>query len=165
MEILGLNGVPDAGDEFVVVSDEKKARDVAEFRKVLDSQQAKQQSSVRGYVCRDWARSEKDSQYHHQGRCSGPLEAIGSLQKLGTDEVEVSVIASGVGGISDGAHLATTSRAMVIGFNTRADKSARVLEDESLKLRYYNVIYDVIDDTKAIMGGMLGRKSGRKLLA
>ena len=161
VEILGLNGVPDAGDEFVVVSDEKKARDVAEFRKVRlkDSQQAKQQSSMLEGMFAGIGRDQKKIlNVIIKADVRGSLEAIiGSLQKLGTDEVEVNVIASGVGGISEtDAHLATTSRAMVIGFNTRADKSARdILENESLQLRYYNVIYDVIDDTKAIMGGML----------
>ena len=161
VEILGLNGVPDAGDEFVVVSDEKKARDVAEFRKVRlkDSQQAKQQSSMLEGMFAGIGRDQKKIlNVIIKADVRGSLEAIiGSLQKLGTDEVEVNVIASGVGGISEtDAHLATTSSAMVIGFNTRADKSARdILENESLQLRYYNVIYDVIDDTKAIMGGML----------
>ena len=161
VEILGLNGVPDAGDEFVVVSDEKKARDVAEFRKarLKDSQQAKQQSSmIEGMFAGIGRDQKKNLNVIIKADVRGSLEAIiGSLQKLGTDEVEVNVIASGVGGISEtDAHLATTSRAMVIGFNTRADKSARdILENESLQLRYYNVIYDVIDDTKAIMGGML----------
>ena len=161
VEILGLNGVPDAGDEFVVVSDEKKARDVAEFRKVRlkDSQQAKQQSSMLEGMFAGIGRDQKKIlNVIIKADVRGSLEAIiGSLQKLGTDEVEVNVIASGVGGISEtDAHLATTSRAMVIGFNTRADKSARdILENESLQLRYYNVIYDVIDDAKAIMGGML----------
>ena len=161
VEILGLNGVPDAGDEFVVVSDEKKARDVAEFRKVRlkDSQQAKQQSSMLEGMFAGIGRDQKKIlNVIIKADVRGSLEAIiGSLQKLGTDEVEVNVIASGVGGISEtDAHLATTSRAMVIGFNTRADKSARdILENESLQLRYYNVIYDVIGDTKAIMGGML----------
>ena len=161
VEILGLSGVPDAGDEFVVVSDEKEARDVAEFRKVRlkDSQQVKQQSSMLESMFAGIGRDQKKIlNVIIKADVRGSLEAIiGSLQKLGTDEVEVNVIASGVGGISEtDAHLAVTSRAMVIGFNTRADKSARdILENESLQLRYYNVIYDVIDDTKAIMGGML----------
>ena len=161
VEILGLNGVPDAGDEFVVVSDEKEARDVAEFRKVRlkDNQQAKQQSSMLEGMFAGIGRDQKKIlNVIIKADVRGSLEAIiGSLQKLGTDEVEVNVIASGVGGISEtDAHLATTSRAMVIGFNARADKSARdILENESLQLRYYNVIYNVIDDTKAIMGGML----------
>ncbi|HBW83221.1 MAG TPA: translation initiation factor IF-2 [Gammaproteobacteria bacterium] len=161
VEILGLNGVPDAGDEFVVVTDEKKARDVAEFRKdrLRDSQQAKQQSSMLEGMFAGIGRDQKKIlNVIIKTDVRGSLEAIiGSLQKLGTDEVEVNVVASGVGGISEtDAHLATTSRAMVIGFNTRADKSARdIVENEGLKVRYYNVIYDVIDDAKAIMGGML----------
>ena len=88
----------------------------------------------------------------------GSLEAIiGSLQKLGNEEVDVNVVAASVGGISEtDAHLATTSTAMIIGFNVRADKVARdIVENEGLQLRYYNVIYDVIDDAKAILGGML----------
>ena len=88
----------------------------------------------------------------------GSLEAISSsLQKLSTDEVEVAIIGSGVGGVSENdAHLAETSKAIIIGFNVRADKTALdIVESEGLQLRYYNVIYDVIDDTKVIMGGLL----------
>lgn len=161
VEILGLNGVPEAGDEFVVVADEKKAREVAEFRTVRtkDSMQAKQQSG------------KLESMFAHIGKdelkvmnvvlktdVRGSLEAIvSSLAKLGNDEVEVRVISSGVGGISEtDVHLAVTSQAMIIGFNVRADKSARtIVENEGLQMRYYNVIYDVIDDAKAILGGML----------
>jgi len=161
VEILGLNGVPEAGDEFIVVPDEKKAREVAEFRteRHKDSLQAKQQAA------------KVDSMFAHIGKdevkvlhvilktdVRGSLEAISaSLAKLGNGEVEVRVVSAGVGGISEtDAHLATTSRAMVVGFNVRADKSARtILENEGLQLRYYNVIYDVIDDAKAILGGML----------
>lgn len=161
VEILGLNGVPEAGDEFIVVPDEKKAREVAEFRteRHKDSLQAKQQAA------------KVDSMFAHIGKdevkvlhvilktdVRGSLEAISaSLAKLGNEEVEVRVVSAGVGGISEtDAHLAATSRAMVVGFNVRADKSARtILENEGLQLRYYNVIYDVIDDAKAILGGML----------
>lgn len=161
VEILGLNGVPEAGDDFVVVTDEKKAREVAEFRRTRhkDSIQAKQQSNM------------VESMFAGIGKPNlsifnvilktdvrGSLEAIvGSLRKLNTDEVEINVVGSGVGGISEtDAHLAATSKAMLIGFNVRADKSARdIVENEGLQLRYYNVIYDVIDDAKAIMGGML----------
>jgi translation initiation factor IF-2 len=93
-----------------------------------------------------------------KGDVRGSVEAIvSSLQKLGTEEVEVNVVSSGVGGITEtDAHLAATSRAMIIGFNVRADKAARdVVETEGLEMRYYNVIYDVIDDAKALMSGML----------
>ncbi len=161
VEILGLNGVPEAGDEFVVVADEKKAREIAEFRRTRqkDSLQASQQSNL---VENMFAGIGKENlsvfNIIIKTDVRGSLEAIvGSLQKLNTEEVEVNVVASGVGGISEtDVHLAATSKAMIIGFNVRADKSSRdIVENEGLQLRYYNVIYDVIDDVKAIMGGML----------
>ena len=161
VEILGLNGVPEAGDEFVVVADEKKAREIAEFRRTRhkDSLQASQQSNL---VENMFAGIGKENlsvfNIIIKTDVRGSLEAIvGSLQKLNTEEVEVNIVASGVGGISEtDAHLAATSKATVIGFNVRADKSSRdIIENEGLQLRYYNVIYDVIDDTKAIMSGML----------
>lgn len=161
VEILGLNGVPEAGDEFVVVADEKKAREITEFRRTRhkDSLQASQQSNL---VENMFAGIGKENlsvfNIIIKTDVRGSLEAIvGSLQKLNTEEVEVNVVASGVGGISEtDAHLAATSKAMIIGFNVRADKSSRdIIENEGLQLRYYNVIYDVIDDAKAIMSGML----------
>lgn len=161
VEILGLNGVPEAGDEFVVVTDEKKARDIAEFRRTRhkDTLQAKQQSNLVETMF-DGLGKEKLSVFNIilKTDVRGSLEAIvGSLRKLNTEEVEVNIVASGVGGISEtDAHLAATSKAMIVGFNVRADKTARdIVENEGLQLRYYNVIYDVIDDAKAIMGGML----------
>ncbi|MFT6094291.1 MAG: translation initiation factor IF-2 [Pseudohongiellaceae bacterium] len=161
VEVLGLNGVPEAGDDFVVVTDEKKAREVAEFRRTRhkDSLQAKQQSSMVENMFEGLGKPEKGIfNVIIKTDVRGSLEAIvGSLHKLGTDEVAVNVVGSGVGGISEtDVHLAATSKAMIIGFNTRADKSARdIVDNEGLQLRYYNVIYDVIDDVKAIMGGML----------
>jgi len=161
VEILGLNGVPEAGDEFVVVTDEKKAREIAEFRRTRqkDSLQASQQSNL---VENMFAGIGKENlsvfNIIIKADVRGSLEAIaGSLQKLNTEEVEVNVVASGVGGISEtDVHLAATSKAMIIGFNVRADKSSRdIIESEGLQLRYYNVIYDVIDDVKAIMSGLL----------
>ena len=161
VEILGLNGVPNAGDEFVVVTDEKKAREVAEFRRERhrDSYQAKQQSTMMESMFTAIGRDNKQIlNVILKADVRGSLEAIStSLQKLNTDEVEVNIVASGVGGISENdAHLAETSKAMIIGFNVRADKTALdIAENEGLQLRYYNVIYDVIDDTKVIMGGLL----------
>ena len=161
VEILGLNGVPNAGDEFVVVTDEKKAREVAEFRRERhrDSRQAKQQSATMETMFTGIGRDNKQIlNVILKADVRGSLEAIStSLQKLSTDEVEVNIVASGVGGISENdAHLAETSKAMIIGFNVRADKAALdIAENEGLQFRYYNVIYDVIDDTKVIMGGLL----------
>ena len=161
VEVLGLNGVPDAGDEFVVVTDEKSARDVAKFRleRQKDSQLAKQQSGMIENMFSGLGSNEKKVfNLILKADVRGSLEAItASLQKLATDEVGINIVGGSVGGISENdAHLAATSNAMVFGFNVRADKAARdVIENEALQLRYYNVIYDVIDDAKQIMGGML----------
>ena len=161
VEVLGLNGVPDAGDEFVVVTDEKSARDVAKFRleRQRDSQLAKQQSGMIENMFSGLGSNEKKVfNLILKADVRGSLEAItASLQKLATDEVGINIVGGSVGGISENdAHLAATSNAMVFGFNVRADKAARdVIENEALQLRYYNVIYDVIDDAKQIMGGML----------
>ena len=161
VEILGLNGVPEAGDDFLVVADEKKAKEVAELRRTRHkaSQQAKQQANMIETMFAGLGK-EKVNVFNViiKTDVRGSLEAIaGSLQKLNTEEVRVNVVGSGVGGISEtDAHLAATSKAMIIGFNVRADRSARdIVENEGLQLRYYNVIYDVIDDATAIMGGML----------
>ncbi len=161
VEILGLNGVPEAGDDFVVVADEKKAREVAEFRRTRhkDNLHTKQQSSLVENMFAGIGKPEKGIlNVIIKTDVRGSLEAIvGSLHKLGTEEVGVNVVGSGVGGITEtDVHLAATSKAMIIGFNSRADKSARdIVENEGLQLRYYSVIYDVIDDVKAILGGML----------
>ena len=160
-EILGLNGVPDAGDEFVVVADERKAREVAEFRRVRhkESQQARQQSASVESLLVDMGRdSVKLFKVVLKADVRGSLEAINSaLAGLNTDEVRCDVVSSGVGGITEtDAHLAATSQAMVIGFNVRASRAARdIIDNERLQLRYYNVIYEAIDDAKAVMGGML----------
>jgi translation initiation factor IF-2 len=161
VEILGLNGVPEAGDEFVVVPDEKSAREVATFRKerYKDSQLAKQQSGMLDNMFSSIGSGEKKVfNLVLKADVRGSLEAItSSLNKLETEEVGIKIVASSVGGISENdAHLAVTSNATIIGFNVRADKAARdIIESEALQLRYYNVIYDVIDDAKQIMGGML----------
>ena len=161
VEILGLNGVPEAGDEFVVVPDEKSAREVATFRKerYKDSQLAKQQSGMLDNMFSSIGSGEKKVfNLVLKADVRGSLEAIASsLNKLETEEVGIKIVASSVGGISENdAHLAVTSNATIFGFNVRADKAARdIIESEALQLRYYNVIYDVIDDAKQIMGGML----------
>ncbi|HDZ10126.1 translation initiation factor IF-2 [Pseudohongiella sp.] len=170
VEVLGFNGVPEAGDEFVVVVDEKKAKEVAEFRlsRHKDHKAALQQGNKVEAMFAGLGRAGKGIlNVIIKSDVRGSMEAIiGSLQKIGTEEVEVNVVASGVGGISEtDAHLAATSKAMLIGFNVRADKTARdVIENEGVNLRYYNVIYDVIDDVKAILGGMLAPELREEIL-
>lgn len=170
VEVLGFTGVPEAGDEFVVVADEKQAREVADFRRerIKDKAAAMQQGNKIEAMFAGIGKAGKGIlNVIIKADVRGSMEAIvGSLHKLGTDEVEVNVVAAGVGGISEtDAHLAATSKAMMIGFNVRADKTAReVVENEGVNLRYYNVIYDVIDDVKAILGGMLSPEIREEIL-
>jgi len=170
VEILGLNGTPDAGDDFLVVQDEKKARDVAEFRmnKFRELQVAKQQAAKMEAVFATIGDEEKKLlNVVLKTDVRGSLEAISAaLLGLGNEEVSVNIISSGVGGISEtDVQLAQTSKATIIGFNVRADKAARALvENESLELRYYSVIYDLIDDVKAVMSGMLAPELQEEIL-
>lgn len=170
VEILGMTGVPEAGDEFVVVADEKKAKEVAALRRDRhkDSKVALQQSNKKEAMFAGIGRADVGiMNVVLKADVRGSLEAIvSSLQKLGTDEVQVNIISAGVGGISEtDAHLAATSKAMIIGFNVRADKSARqIIENEGIELRYYNIIYNVIDDAKAILGGMLSPEMREEIL-
>jgi translation initiation factor IF-2 len=170
VEVLGFTGVPEAGDEFVVVADEKQAREVADFRRerIKDKAAAMQQGNKIEAMFAGIGKAGKGIlNVIIKADVRGSMEAIvGSLHKLGTEEVEVNVVAAGVGGISEtDAHLAATSKAMMIGFNVRADKTAReVVENEGVNLRYYNVIYDVIDDVKAILGGMLSPEIREEIL-
>jgi len=159
--ILGLNGTPDAGDDFLVVENEKKAREVAEFRahRHRESQIAKHQAIKAESM---FATMGKDSKRVMnvvlKADVRGSLEAImAALQGIGNDEVAVTLVGYGVGGISEtDVQLAETSKATVIGFNVRADKAARTLiENAGLQLRYYSIIYNLIDDVKAVLGGML----------
>lgn len=158
VEIYGLSGVPDAGDEVTVVRDEKKAREVALFRqgKFRELKIAKQQKAKLENMFKDNSASELNVVL----KCDtqGSVEAISdALNKLATDEVKVSIVGSGVGGITEtDATLAAASSAIIIGFNVRADGPARrVIETEGVDLHYYSVIYDLIDDVKQAMSGML----------
>ncbi len=161
VEILGLNGTPDAGDEFVVVEDEKRAREVAEFRrnKYKELQIARQHAVKKESMFATMGKDQvKVLNIVLKTDVRGSLEAISAaLAALGNEEVSVNIVGSGVGGISENdAQLATTSKATVIGFNVRADKAAKqIVENEMLELRYYSVIYNLIDDVKAVLGGML----------
>ncbi|MEE1339713.1 MAG: translation initiation factor IF-2 [Succinivibrionaceae bacterium] len=159
VEILGLSGVPVAGDEATVVRDEKKAREVANYRqgKFKEIKIARQQKAKLDNMFKEGAASELNIVL--KADVQGSVEAISdSLVKLSTDEVKVNIIYSGVGGITEtDATLAAASSAIIIGFNVRADNSARkVIESDNIDIRYYSVIYDLIDEVKQAMSGLLG---------
>jgi len=161
VEILGLDGTPDAGDEFTVVSSEKKAREVALFRqgKYREVKLARQQKAKLENLFENMQAGDvKSLNIVLKADVRGSLEAIiQSLEDLSTDEVKVNIVSSGVGGIAEtDANLALASSAILIGFNVRADNQAKaVVEREELELRYYSVIYDIIDDVKQAMTGLL----------
>ena len=161
VEIQGLDGTPDAGDEFTVVSSEKKAREVALFRqgKYREVKLARQQQSkLENLFSNMQAGDVKSLNIVIKTDVRGSLEALThSLEDLSTDEVKVNIVSGGVGGIGEtDANLALASSAILIGFNVRADAQARaIVEREEMELRYYSVIYDIIDDVKAAMGGLL----------
>ena len=161
VEILGLSDVPNAGEDAMVLADEKKAREIALFRqgKYRDVRLAKQQAAKLENMFNNMGEGQAQSlSVIIKADVQGSYEALaGSLQKLSTDEVKVNVLHSGVGGITESdVNLAIASGAFIIGFNVRADTSARKLsEAEDVEIRYYNIIYDAIDDVKAAMSGML----------
>ena len=161
VEVLGLNGTPLAGDDFSVASDERTARELAEFRKDKSTErhQAMQQAAKMENMFANMAEGEKGiMKLVVKADVRGSLEAIvQALGELGNEEVGVQVLGSGVGGISGSdATMAVTYGAVVIGFNVRADKAAKtLLEREGIDLRYYSVIYELIDDVKAALSGML----------
>ncbi len=161
VEILGLDGTPDAGDEFVVVESDKQAREVAEHRreKAREQELAKQQAAKMDNLFADMGKGETATlNLVLKADVRGSLEAIQSaLLQLGNDEARVNIVSGGVGGITESdANLAVTANAVILGFNVRAAGKARdVIEQHGLDLRYYNVIYDLIDDVKAALSGML----------
>mgnify|MGYP000592671383 CR=1 FL=1 len=161
VEILGLSGVPQAGDEATAVRDEKKAREVSLKRqgKFREVKLARQQKSKLENMFSDMTEGDvKELNLVVKSDVQGSLEAISdSLNKLSTDEVRVKIIGSGVGGITEtDATLAAASNAIILGFNVRADATARrLIEAESIELRYYSVIYDLLDEVKKAMSGML----------
>ncbi len=170
VEILGLSGVPAAGDEVTVVRDEKKAREVALYRqgKFREVKLARQQKSKLENMFANMTEGEvHEVNIVLKADVQGSVEAISdSLLKLSTDEVKVKIIGSGVGGITEtDATLAAASNAILVGFNVRADASARkVIESESLDLRYYSVIYNLIDEVKAAMSGMLSPELKQQII-
>ena len=161
VEILGLNGTPDAGDSFVVVESEKRAREIADFRaeKLRSSRLARQQAAKLDNMFESMTAGERQVlNLVIKADVRGSLEALqGALADLGNDEVKVNVVSGGVGGLTESdVSLAMTSEAIIFGFNVRADSGARRLaEQEGVEVRYYKVIYDLIDDVKAALTGLL----------
>ena len=170
VEILGLDGTPDAGDELNVVVDEKKAREVALFRqgKFREIKLARQHSAKLENMFESMGQDEKKTlNIVLKADVRGSLEALqGSLVDLGNDEVQVKIVSGGVGGITEtDANLALASNAVIFGFNVRADATARkIVESEGLDLRYYSVIYEIIDDVKKALSGMLGSDVREQIL-
>ncbi|MCT8750338.1 translation initiation factor IF-2 [Glaesserella parasuis] len=161
VEVLGLSGVPAAGDEATVVRDEKKAREVALYRqgKFRDVKLARQQKAKLENMFSNMAEGDvAELNVIVKADVQGSVEAIvQSLHELSTAEVKVKVVGSGVGGITEtDATLAAASNAIVLGFNVRADASARrIIESENIDLRYYSIIYELLNEIKAAMSGML----------
>ncbi|GHD43598.1 bacterial translation initiation factor 2 (bIF-2) [Marinobacter persicus] len=170
VEILGLNGTPDAGDEFFVVADEKKAKELAEFRQTREREQRlqRQQAAKLENMFENMGKDEvKTLNVVLKTDVRGSLEAIvKALQDLGNDEVQVKIVYSGVGGIAEtDVSLAMATNAVIFGFNVRADNAAKKLvEQENLDLRYYSIIYNLIDDVKAALTGMLAPEFREQIL-
>lgn len=161
VEILGLSDVPNAGEEVIVLNDERKAREIALFRqgKFRDVKLAKKQAANLENIFENMGEGEvKTLPMIIKSDMQGSYEALAtSLQKLSTDEVKVNIIHTGVGAISESdVNLAAASKAVIIGFNVRADAGARkLIESAGVDVRYYNIIYQAVDEVKAALGGML----------
>jgi translation initiation factor IF-2 len=160
VEIQGLQDVARAGDDVLVLADERKAREIALFRqgKFRDVKLAKQQAAKLENVFDQLAEGAKTLALIIKADVQGSYEGLAhALTKLSTDEVKVNIVHTGVGGITESdINLALASKAVVVGFNTRADAAARKLAEHSgVDIRYYNVIYDAVDDVKAAINGML----------
>lgn len=161
VEVLGLSGTPNAGDEATVVDDERKAREIASYRvgKDRESKLARQQAAKLENMFSQMKEGQESSvRILLKADVQGSSEALSdALLKLGNEEVHVDFVSTGVGGINESdVNLAMAARATIIGFNVRADSAARrLVEEEGLDLRYYSVIYEVIDDVKAALSGLL----------
>ncbi|MBC7954555.1 MAG: translation initiation factor IF-2, partial [Cytophagales bacterium] len=170
VEIQGLTEVPRAGDEFMVLSDERRAREIATFRqgKYRDVKLAKQQAAKLENMFENMGEGQAQTlALIIKADVQGSQEAlVQSLLKLSTDEVKVQVVHAAVGGISESdINLAIASKAVIIGFNTRADAGARKLaENNGVDLRYYNIIYDAVDEVKAAMTGMLAPEQREEVI-
>jgi translation initiation factor IF-2 len=161
VQVLGLSGTPNAGDDLLALPDEKRAREVAELRRERhrDTRLAEQKAAKLDQLFSQMSEGEvQDVNLIVKADVQGSVEALKeSLLKIEADEIKVRIVASGVGGITESdANLALTSNAIIIGFNVRADAGARrVIEEKGIDLRYYSIIYEVIDDVKKAISGML----------
>lgn len=169
-EVTGLSGVPQAGDEINVVEDERKAREITLFRqgKYRDVRLARQKTTLEDmFVGHQEADKVSVLNLIVKADVQGSVEALAeSLRKLGTEEVKLTILATGVGGITEtDANLAAASNAIIIGFNVRADATARrVIEQHGVDLRYYSIIYDVINEIKAALTGMLAPQYKQQII-
>ncbi|AXA83881.1 translation initiation factor IF-2 [Lysobacter oculi] len=171
VQVLGLSGVPDAGDDFVVVADERLAKDVAQQRdaKRRETRLMKQAGNRMEDILSQMGEGATQAQLNLvvKADVQGSVEALReALTSLSNDQIRINVIGSGVGGITESdAQLAATSKATVIGFNVRADASARkVIEGNGVDLRYFSIIYDVIDQVKQIASGVLGMEIREEII-
>ena len=170
VEIQGLTEVPQAGDEFMVMSDERRAREIATYRagKFRNTKLAKQQAAKLENMFSDLSAGDvKRVPIIVKADVQGSQEALAqSLLKLSTDEVKVQMVYTAVGGISESdVNLAIASKAIIIGFNVRADAGARKLaEGNGVDIRYYNIIYDAVDELKAAMSGMLAPEKREEII-
>ncbi len=170
VELLGLDGVPNAGDSFLVVPDERRAREVAQFREQKErlSRQGRQQAvNLENIFSNIGADEKKILNVVLKADVRGSLEAIQSaLAGLGNEEVEVRVVSGGVGGIAEtDVNLALTTGAIILGFNVRAEGAARKrAEQEGVEIRYYSIIYNLLDEMKQALGGMLAPETKEEIL-
>jgi translation initiation factor IF-2 len=172
-EVLGLSGVPNAGDDVLAVADERKAREAADQRKQtsregrLAEKQAAKLQNLFDQMSEGGSGETQSVNLVIKADVQGSVEALrDSLTRLSTEEIRVNVVASGVGGITESdASLAQASGAIIMGFNVRADASARkIIQEGDLDLNYYSVIYDAIDDVKKAIGGLLGTEVKEQIL-